>query len=128
LCLSFLTHGNWVSISCGGDVGYFLVKWKSDEANIWEILKQDVKLSCYGFSTLLFRKKKKTFACCFKLWPCNKFPQNLVAWNNDNICFAHNYTNWAGLFGDRLLLHLGWLEGWYLKWSKGVLIPKSGGW
>jgi hypothetical protein len=27
-----------------------------------------------------------------------------------------------------LLLHLGWLEGWYLKWSKGVLIPKSGGW
>lgn len=48
---------------------------------------------------------------------------NLVAYNNDNICFAHKFENWTGLGGDSLsLLHLVSLGiAWRLR--AGVIDP-----
>lgn len=41
------------------------------------------------------------------LYGCITNNYNLVAYNNDNICFAHKFENWTGLGADSLsLLHL----------------------
>lgn len=64
-------------------------------------------------------------ACSRHLMPRHKAPQNVVASNHRNICFAHKsaiQASWAGTARLCSTWHrLAWLEGWGLELSKSRL-------